>query len=201
LQVLRSAVYAASERVDAVVEGQTQELFAVLKDATHQNAVLAKTWADWVMAVGDRRPSLLLLLPHTSRSQQDNVPQLEIGEAEALLERHITKEHVYPSERVPPPVAVLLGCETLAPDVPFWSFAAQFRRKGAAIVLATLTPVLGQHAAPVAQRLLDDLKQAAQEGKSFGDALLSLRRQELASGMAVVLCLVAYGDADWRLAA
>jgi hypothetical protein len=201
LKVLNSAVYAASSRVDQVAKGQTKKVLAALKKATHQHVVLAQTWAEWVAAVQAQQPSLLLLLPHTSRSQQYNVPQLEIGESQALLERYISEKHVRPSREAPPPIAVLLGCETLAPEVPFQSFAAQFRRKGAAIVLATLTPVLGRHVGPVAQRLLQDLARAAQSGDTFGDALLSLRRRELAAGMAMVLCLVAYGDADWRLVA
>ena len=200
LKVLSSAVYGASSRVDQVARGQAKKVLTALKKATGQHAVLAQTWAEWVAAVQEQQPSFLLLLPHTSRSQQYNMPQLEIGESQALLERYISEKHVRPSREVPPPIVALLGCETLAPDVPFQSFAAQFRRKGAAIVLATLTPVLGRHVGPVAQRLVQDLARAAQSGDTFGDALLSLRRRELAAGMAMALCLVAYGDADWRLA-
>ena len=40
--------------------------------------------------------------------------------------------------------------------------------QGAAIVLATLSPVLGRHVGPVARRLLSDLARAAKGGEAFG---------------------------------
>lgn len=36
--------------------------------------------------------------------------------------------------------------------------------------------------------------------KTFGDVMLGVRRQALKEGIPMVLCIHAYGDADWKLA-
>jgi len=200
LAVFKEAVFAASERVDKVVPGQREKVLKALKRATHGRARQVDNWRDWKNAVSTC-PSLLVLLPHTSKHLPGNLSQMEIGKDAKLPERHISENHVRPSQTSPRPLVLLLGCETLAPDVPFQSFPAQFRRKGAAIVLSTLTKVLGRHAGPVAVQIVNSLEQAARQQMSFGDALLNVRRRVLAAGIPMVLCLVAYGDADWRLMA
>jgi len=157
-----------------------------------------RDWDTWRTAVQNRNPSILVLVPHTLKDA-DSIPTLEIGEEQQLPEDQITASYVHTTHDFHPPVVLLLGCETAGPDVPFQAFAVQFRIHGAAIVLSTLTPVLGRHAVPVAQMLLGELRHAAHAQGTFGDALLMLRRRALAAGIPMVLSLVAYGDADWRL--
>jgi hypothetical protein len=195
LDVLNGAVYAASNRVQ---EAQIEELLETLADVTDHRVEHVPDWGTWRAAVESRNPSILVLLPHTLEDA-DAIPALEIGEQHQLPEDQITASYVHTARDYHPPVVLLLGCETAQPDVPFQAFAVQFRIHGAAIVLSTLTPVLGRHAVPVAQMLLGELKQAARASGTFGDALLGLRRRALAAGIPMVLSLVAYGDADWRL--
>jgi hypothetical protein len=195
LCVLDSALYAASNRVKAE---QIKELVDTLVDVTDQRADHVKDWDAWRNAVQTRGPSLLVLLPHTLEDD-DYIPTLEIGEKQQLPEDQITASHVHAGLGNEPPIVLLLGCETAVPDVPFQGFATQFRVNGAAIVLSTLTPVLGRHAVPVAKILVNELQHAASAKGTFGDALLGLRRRALAAGIPMVLSLVAYGDADWRL--
>ena len=198
LKVLNSAVYAASDRVDMVIPGQIQKLFNTIQKITNKNSEQAKSWNEWINAVKNINPSLLVLLPHTSKSGPQNANTMEIGKNSKLTNDYIKSYHIRPTLMLPPPVVLLLGCETIGIDNPFQSFIAQFRRNGAAIVLSTLTEILGRHAAPIAEKIIDNLKQVSKEGKSLGDALIVVRRKALAEGIPMVLSLVAYGDADWR---
>jgi hypothetical protein len=195
LDLLDGAVFAASNRVR---EADSEELFQSLTAATEKGAARVQDWEAWRVAVDEHHPSMLLLLPHTLEDE-DLIPALEIGDEQILPETDITLEHIHARHGGQPVTVLLLGCETAVPDMPFQDFAAQFRDQGAAIVLTTLTPVLGRHAAPVAQILVDELRRVAHAGLTFGHALLGLRRRALAEGLPMVLSLVAYGDADWRL--
>ena len=68
------------------------------------------------------------------------------------------------------------------------------------MVIATLTEVLGRHAAPVAARLVEELyRYCAQEPHGFGEVMVRLRRRLLAEGLIMVLALAAFGDADWLI--
>ncbi|HUW14651.1 MAG TPA: hypothetical protein VM537_33330, partial [Anaerolineae bacterium] len=169
-------------------------------------AALAQSWEEWVAAIKTRSPTILVLLPHTGmhRIQRPTVtmtvPVLEIGRNMQLLRGYITGKHVRSEKSATGPIVMLLGCNTQDTSMPFQSFSAQFRRQGAAVVLGTLTSVLGRHAAPIAAWFVHDLERAAAQEGFFGDAFLELRRRALADGLAMALCLVAYGDADWRLA-
>jgi hypothetical protein len=195
LDVMDGAVFAASSRVR---EENRKELFQSLTKVAEKGAVQVQDWEAWRLAVQELRPSLLMMLPHTLEDE-DLIPALEIGEEQTLPETDITVEYIHGGPAGQPVTVLLLGCETSVPDMPFQDFAAQFRDQGAAIVLTTLTPVLGRHAAPVAQILVDEMRSTAHAGLTFGHALLGLRRRALAEGLPMVLSLVAYGDADWRL--
>lgn len=195
LNVLRSAVCASSDRVRP---DDVEALRASLGAAIGEHVVYVKDWTAWRQAVQAGSPSLLVLLPHTLRDD-DQIPTLEIGELQQLPEIDITWQDVHGEGAAAPPVVLLLGCETAVPDIPFQNFATQFRISGAAIVLNTLAPVLGRHVVPVAQMLVEELKCAGEAGSTFGKALLEVRRRGLATGLPVVLSLVAYGDADWGI--
>lgn len=67
-------------------------------------------------------------------------------------------------------------------------------------MLSTLATILGAHAAQVTSELIERLAQPARAQATFGDALLGTRRELLAQDLPMVLALVAFGDADWRIA-
>jgi hypothetical protein len=78
---------------------------------------------------------------------------------------------------------------------------------GTSLVVGTTAPILGRHAGRVAEALIEQLRLIAEtpdipdHGLAFGDAMLVMRRQLLKKGILAALCLTAYGDAEWRLAA
>jgi hypothetical protein len=214
LKILHGALLAASEKADAMRPGTTQQVLSKLQSATSQHAVQVNTWEDWLDAVRkDPQPSLLVLLTHTSKAHLagGKWPQLEIGKKQTLVEAYITpqpgqaSQYLLPSPDAKPPVVFLLGCTTLAPDVGVGDFTVAFQDGGAAIVLSTLTPVLGRDVGPVAEALIEHLqetvkKEAPAKDRTFGYAMRALRCQALVQGNLMILCLVSHGDADWRLA-
>jgi len=199
LRALSAAVFAASDRVDATKKGTIKSVAKALREATREKPQQAKTWTDWVTFVGESTPPLLVLIPHTFRHPALNLAGLEIAAAEQTLVSELTDAYVGASDEGGP-IVLLLGCETGDPSLPFEAFPAQFRRCGAAIVLATLTKVLGRHAGPVACQIVSELAERAGDGGvTFGDVLRDVRRKLLRDGVPMALALTAYGDADWVL--
>jgi hypothetical protein len=194
LPPLTSALFAASSKVDAFRPGTLAELGKALKAAT-KRASQARTWAQWLKAVGRAKPpALLIVLPHTIRDEAEWA--LEIGKTHQLLAADVDEDYVGKAG----PIVILIGCETAPGEVPFEEFPTQFRRAGASIVVATLTKVLGRHAAPVSAALTAALtKQAAAGPATFGEVFRKVRRNLLADGVPMVLAVTAYGDADWIL--
>lgn len=195
---LGGALFAASERVDKMLETGTGSVCDALDNVTgtrHQ----VNLWDDWVKAVADDQPSLLMLLPHTIYEQEQDLYGLEIAAAEQRLTANINTTFV-PPERTPSIVA-LLGCETACPgEISYEDFPGVLRVAGAPIVIATLTEVLGRHAAPTAVGLIRELYAIpAQEPQGLGEVMVRLRRKLLREGLLPVLALVAFGDADWLI--
>ncbi|MBW3655181.1 MAG: hypothetical protein KY444_03685, partial [Gemmatimonadetes bacterium] len=214
LQPLRSALYAASNRVDAGKgkkngEGLIQRVLEGLTRAARGvggTASLAPSWAAWKEEVKSRSPTLLVVLSHTATNRDLKAVGLEIAEGDCLLSGHISPAHVAhrATPESPPsttPVVLLLGCETIAPEIPYQGFVPAFRDAGAAAVICTNSTVLGREVGPAAEQLVQILEEITRspEPVALGDALLRLRRECFASGMPMALGLVAYGDADWRL--
>jgi hypothetical protein len=198
LRILKSAVFASSNKVDEVM-AQSKEVFKVLERVTRHKAEQVTTLESWKEAIMRIQPSLIVLLTHISPYKRDpRQAQMEIGKGVGLPRVYITSQYLLPSDDAPRPVVLLLGCTTMSTSIPFRSFATSFRRQGAAIVLSTITEVLGRHVAPVSAQLVSNLEKAAQKGLSLGDALVLVRRKALADGVPMVLSLVGIGDADWR---
>lgn len=196
---LGNITFAASARVDAFREGMAAEAVQSLKKATRARVSESRTWKKWVNDVAELAPSLLVILPHTIN--EDGIATMEVGKRAHLGTVDIGPMHISASDSSMP-IVLLLGCETGDPKLAFQGFPAAFRRHGAAIVLATLTTVLGRHAAPVAARIVTALmEQSQKEAVSFGDVMLDMRRQLLLDGYPMVLALTSYGDADWRFGA
>jgi hypothetical protein len=194
LPPLTSTLFAASSKVDAFRPGTLAELGTALKAAT-KRASQARSWTQWVKAIARAKPpGLLIVLPHTLRDEAEWA--LEIGKAQQLLAADVDEQYVGKAG----PIVILIGCETSPGEVPFEEFPTQFRRAGASIVVATLTKVLGRHAAPVSAALTAALaEQAAAGPATFGEVFRSVRRNLLAQGVPMVLAVTAYGDADWIL--
>jgi hypothetical protein len=210
LQVLRSALFAATSKADESAQGNSQKLFTVIQKATNQKAIRAKTWKEWENAIKTENPSLLVLVTHTKKGGPYNLDQLEIGEDSLKFKTHISKQKHVKASETSKPVLLLLGCDTgisyqdldrrgiTKVNVPFQTFAAKFAREGAVIVVSTLTKILGRHTLPVGEILINELKRAAEEEKSLGDVLLQMRKKCFVEGIPMALTLVANGDADWR---
>lgn len=202
LNVLRTCLYAASDRVDSVLPGQRQQFMNTLNSVS-DNTGMVSMWNDWAREIATKRPTLLILMPHTIEDEILRAPAMEIGSSDRLASGYIRPGYVCVSPQDQAPIVVLLGCETMVPYSKYMGFVPQFRRNGAALVLCTLTTVLGRHVVPIAQKLVEELKSELEgDGShivSFGDVLLHVRRNVLLRGLPIVLCLVAFGDADWRL--
>jgi hypothetical protein len=195
---LAGAVIAAS---DFAGKARVRSIVKRLTKALGTNVQLATTWKQWTHAIDTVHPPLLVLLPHTLFDSSE-IWTMEIS-AEAELQHlpvdQIDDVHVK-MESADRPIVLLLGCKTTDTTDPMADFVSAFYDNGAAVVLATLTKVLGEHAAPVAAQIAAALiRQSTEEGETFGDVLLALRRRFLARGLPMVLALTYYGDADWIL--
>ena len=195
LEPPREVLFAASDKVDEVkkggIDGVRKTLDRIGRKTTH-----AKTWAEWVEGVA-RRPTLLVLLSHTTEEQ--SAAALEIGKGETCLGVQLLPTFVRASDE-DAPIVLLLGCETAVTDE-LQSFVSRFQDLGAALVVGTTASVLGERAAPVAQAVATEIAAAAKRKKPIaaGDLITSLRRKLLAKGELTALCLTAFGDAGWQL--
>jgi hypothetical protein len=191
-------VFARSRRAERFPGGRaaTKAVSASLRK-TVATALSTGLWPEWKEQVRQHAPTLFVLLPHTDRTRFGTV--LEIGDNSQLSAAQINAQIVGASENI---MVILLGCDTADPSVAYASFPTRFRLAGAKIVVGTLTPILGRHAAPVAEALLDDLRGiwgTRSEGATLGEVMAGLRRRFMERGLPVGLALIAYGDADWIL--
>ena len=190
---LGPALYAASHRVDEVVPGGTRAVADALAAVGPQTQV--SLWDEWrTVAAAADAPALMMLLPHTAYSESVDAFGLEIGTDDVEYEFN----GCLPSEEHPA-IVVLLGCETArAGELSYETFPAQLRYAGAEVVIATLTEILGRHAAPIASRLVREVyRQCTTDARGMGEVMLTLRRNLLADGLLAVLALASFGDADW----
>ncbi len=151
-------------------------------------------WDDWRRHVQLDRPTLLALVAHTDLLNNREV--LEIGSGAHLTNAQIDERIVGDNH---PTIVLLLGCETAKPDLRMASFVTAFRHAKAAVVIATLTSVLGRHAAPIAVELIEKMDEYWRDARpiTVGDAIADLRRSLLKKGLPAGLMITAFGDADW----
>ncbi|WP_153144641.1 hypothetical protein [Dechloromonas sp. H13] len=199
LPPIDSAVFASSHKVPEDERTATwtaiEKLFA--------KATLAHDWPEWYSAV-QNHPRLLIALPHHDHENVDDF--LEIGDENlaadlARLRRgQIIPEFINPGGREPGPVLLLLGCRTGAKsELGYVQVVREFQKLKTAIVLGTLAQILGRHAAPLARELVTQLVAVDDANADFGTLMRRVRRRMLARGYLLALCLVALGDAEWRL--
>ena len=75
---------------------------------------------------------------------------------------------------------------------------------GAAIVVSTVATVFGKHAVTVGAAMVKRMIDRADgdpDSDQFGEILRDAKRQALLDSLPMALCVVAYGDADWTIAA
>jgi hypothetical protein len=192
------SMFAASDLVDGFSAGSIARVAGAMAAAAAGHSLRADTWQQWTADVKARRPSLLMLLPH-SVADDDRIPNLEIGDHDRRPADLIDEECVSPEDQ--PVMVVLLGCETaLTGPVDYERFPRRFRHAGAEIVVGTLTEVLGRHAAPIAERMVTVLHEETTRGaSSLGEVIVVLRRRLLAEGLPAILAVAAFGDADWLI--
>jgi hypothetical protein len=199
LNVLATALVAASNNVDSVVAGSKQKILDALDSATGKQSKCVDSWDDWISDIDGRSPSLLVLLPHTLKDLRTNQQILEISEDQRLMYGNLQRKHVLGKSGLPHPLVILMGCKTAAPDIPYESFVYKFRLFGAALVVGTGSTILGRHAATVTQNFIKDIATIKSTNVTFGELMLKARRKLVADGMLMALCLTSYGDTDWLL--
>lgn len=191
---LGRAVLGTSTRVDKIIASGTQGIAAAFR--TVCSCTQVSDWAAWVEAVAaPPAPSLLTLVPHTVYDDIVGEHGLEIGDNSF---RYKDFDKCLPPQEQPVLIMVL-GCETAtASALSYEQFPAEFLIAGAEVVIATLTEILGRHAAPIASRLVAEIyRHCATEPHGMGEVMLLLRRRMLAEGVLPVLALATFGDADW----
>ncbi len=194
LAPISSVLFASSNRVEADDRDAT---FAALSQC-FSRVEKVKEWEAWKQFVSVQGPQLLVAMPHHGMSSAMS-DTLEIGENDVLEQGRLSELYVTRTTQGPGPLIVLFGCETqIQSEMGYVSFARDFTRHRAAIVVGTLAKVLGRHAAPVAQSLARELAQVQQRERA-SKLLRRIRRRMLGKGYLMALCLVALGDGDWWL--
>ena len=120
----REVLFAASNKVDAEKKGGIERVRKTL-DRIADQTIFATTWAEWVDGVA-KRPTLLVLLSHTTEEQ--SVAALEIGDGETCLGVQLLPTFVRSSSE-DAPIVLLLGCETAVTDE-LQSFVSRFQDLG-----------------------------------------------------------------------
>lgn len=201
-----TALLATSTRVD---EGggkrkktdpkPSEKLLDDVRRAWGQTVDPVLKWKQWKSNVAAAPPVLIIALPHTDGTGI-NI-SLEIG-GEEMAGGAVDHTYVRPDPAKPPPIALLLGCDIVnaAHTDAYTSHVAVFRRAQAALVLGTVATVFGEDSADMAGRLFGHLVNAvkAKPGR-FGEVLRLAKCEAVADSLMIALCLVAFGDADWRL--
>ena len=200
LDLRKGGLVAGSQRVEKAVAGGLGEICELIGKFTGSTLQPVSTWSKWAASVRKSGPPLLVLIVHTEESPEDEtIPRMEIGKAQWLPSADINEEHVVKKDS-PPPLVLLLGCETGVPEKQFADFVNRIRNCGAAIIVATGAKIHSVHAVPVAREFVDRIQKVDDADATFGEIMRAVRREMLADGMPMVLTLTAFGDADWRLA-
>lgn len=208
LGAITPILFAASDRVNNVEPDALARVTASLRALSNGALVETDTWQDWVKQVKREEPAVLLLLSHTVTDDPEGAA-LEINKESAKQRRYldeINERHVNTNAKRAGPIVLLLGCDTAVPQVAFQSFLVQFKEKGSSLVVGTIAPILGRHAGRAAEAFVEQLREISEttdgpdRGVPFGEVMRTIRRNLLAKGILMALCLTSYGDVDWRFA-
>ncbi|MER2514673.1 MAG: hypothetical protein ABTQ25_20065, partial [Nitrosomonas ureae] len=124
---------------------------------------------------------------------------LEIGGKE-LDTLGLNSDYVRAAETAAP-LVFLLGCDTASTAISGLSNPIRyFRQAGAAVIVSTIATVFGVHAVQVGDAIISRLLQAGgTESLTIGDAIREAKCAALRESLPMALCVMAFGDADWRL--
>jgi hypothetical protein len=186
-------IFSASNEVNAANSNEIAETIEEM--GTVAQVYPANTWQEWIDLVGRHYPSLLVTLPHNVQSSPFN--KLQISATEDLALNRIRSDHVVPATVDVGPVMLLLGCNTANSEVGYQDFVNEMRSSGAAIVVATLTYVLGPQAARLAREFVRQIGSAGGQ-LTIGEIMRLVRARMLAEDNIMALAITAFGDADWR---
>lgn len=193
LKIAGQGLLAASNRV---AKKEAQAVEKTFKKAFGNILLRPEDWSNWESMVIQNKPCLILALPHTNGS--GSKATLEIGN-KTIKSIQVKLQHVRPDEEADFPIVALLGCDTTGSAIDYSSYIQQFRRKGAAIVIGTIATVFGGDAAKVANMLVEGLTNKSAQSERMGEILRTMKRKAVLNGLLMALCVVAYGDADWKL--
>jgi hypothetical protein len=193
------ALMAYSKEIDKV----DKDCIPWFKKNSPISAITVESWPEWKQKVVALAPKILVLLVHTE--QEGIFTLLEVGPPDTFKEKkeyrlaidYLSSEYIHRRD-VTSPIVLLLGCTTNQAKFEFNSVASVFEYYGAKVLVATNNLIYGPKAVKLAQMLLAKLHDL-DDGENFGEVMLAVRRQALADGNPMVLCLSSYGDADWKL--
>ncbi|MDP2171424.1 MAG: hypothetical protein Q8J96_13485 [Rhodocyclaceae bacterium] len=191
-----ASLVAASKQVPAAARADLEK---AMKASWGGEVVSVKKWEQWVTAVHEKRPVMLLALPHTAGSGAHI--SLEIS-GKTLKSAFIDQSYVKAGPADHGPLVILFGCDTanVADTEAYTRHVTVFRQADAALVLGTVGTVLGEDAAKVAAKIVEQLVATSTNStERFGEVLRQVKRDAVADSLMLAMCLVAFGDADWRL--
>ena len=190
------ALVGLSSKAGAVEPKTVEKLIDRIREAGIEPVVVTD-WEDWTAKIQEDGPRLLVLVPHTSKNEFDE-ECLEIC-GETITNGLIDEAYIAGGHR-PGPIVLLIGCNTENLGIPFRNFAVKFMTGGSAIVVSTISHVLGRHAAPLAAELVEAISRAQHDRHAtFGSLMRDVRRKWLRSDLPPIsLGLKCYGDARWR---
>jgi hypothetical protein len=189
------SLIAASKEVPASARIDLEQ---AVKAVWADEVVSVKDWGEWLEAI-KKKPVMLLALPHTAGTGAHI--SLEIS-GTTRLSGLINENYVKATSEDNGPLVILFGCDTanVGDTEAYTSHITVFRQADAAIVLGTVGTVLGKDAATVAARIVKQLVATSENSTvRFGEVLRQIKRNAVADSLMVAMCLVAFGDADWRL--
>jgi len=193
LMSFKGIIFAASDEVNEDNPNEVSETIATMQKRTTVH--YASTWQEWADLIAKHSPSLLVVLPHNVESSPFH--RLQISASEYLALNRIKASHFAPIERKGGQAVLLLGCNTANAAVEYQDFINEIRCAGAALVIGTLTYVLGQQAARVAREFVAQIW-SARVSATVGEIMRQVRGQMLAEDNLMALAITAFGDADWR---
>lgn len=201
ITILRHGLVGASNKVNAYDSGCSTLVRDSLQKLWPGKSRWAEGWGKWLNLVRLFDPSLILLLVHTLEDEDFGTSAIEISN-EPLGLMELSEEHLPRCIDNEGLLVLLLGCSTAGPSLAFQSFVGRFLRLGASVVVGSIADMRGRHLAPTTIAMLEGLKAMVKQGPvDVGQAVARLRRERLAEGDPLMLCLAVYGDADWRLVA
>lgn len=186
--------------VAASVNVENKDLQKVIGDIENTLGtppIQATSWSNWETIVQEQGPLLLIAMPH---HEQADPATLEINN-DTTIGVLIYDTHVRKTGQADPPIVALLGCDTVGTALQYGTFIEKFRLEGAAIVIGTVATVFGKHATMVADMIVKGLKQGSEQDKNnrMGEIMRAMKRKAMLDGLMMALCVVAFGDADWKL--